>query len=120
MTKTGLTVKRTNTKVEVIDMAVTTRTWEVEEIKELVLTNDLALYGALKELYKRQTDDEKESRETKDHNGVGFTAYDAEFMTSITEFLIKNGFLTPKQKAVARKKIVKYSKQLTKIANKQI
>ena len=96
------------------------KVWTVDEIKQLVQTNDKVLYGALKKLYELQTESEKQQKETTESNGVGFSAYDAEFMTSVAEFLIKNGFLSEKQKMYVRKKIVKYSKQLTKIANHQI
>ena len=94
--------------------------WTVDEIKHLILTNDEVLYRALKKLYELQTADEKAHKETTESNGVGFSSFDAEFMTSAAEFLIKTGFLTEKQKFYVRKKIVKYSKQLTKVANHQI
>lgn len=93
------------------------RVWTEEEIKELVQTNDTVLYGALKKLYACQTADEQNSKETKEHNGVGFNGFDAEFLSSVAEFLLKRGFLTEKQKMYTRKKLVKYNKQLTKLAN---
>ena len=93
------------------------RIWTEDEIRELVQTNDKVLYGALKKLYAEQTADEQRSGETKYHNGVGFNGADSRIMSSFAEFLIRTGFLTDKQKAVARKKLVKYNKQLTKLAN---
>lgn len=93
------------------------RVWTEEEIKELVQTNDTVLYGALKKLYACQTADEQSSKETKEHNGVGFNGFDAEFLSSVAEFLLKRGFLTEKQKMYTRRKLVKYNKQLTKLAN---
>lgn len=99
---------------------MSSRVWKAEEIKQMLLTDDRVLYGALKKLYQYQTESEKEHKETTESNGVGFSAYDAEFMTSVAEFLIKNGFLSDKQKMYTRKKIVKYSKQLAKIANHEI
>lgn len=94
--------------------------WTAEEIKQMMLTDDRVLYGALKKLYQYQTADEIATRETRESNGVGFTAYDAEFLTSAAEFLEKVGFLTEKQKVITRKKMTKYSKQLAKIANHEI
>lgn len=91
--------------------------WTEEEIRNLVQENDKVLYGALKKLYECQTKDEQNSKSTTEHNGVGFNSYDAEFMSSVCEFLLKNGFLTEKQKVVTRKKIAKYNKQLTALAN---
>ena len=40
-----------------------------------------------------------------------------DLVISFCEFLNKTGFLTPKQKMLARKKLVKYNKQLTVLAN---
>lgn len=93
------------------------RQWTEEEIKSLVQTNDKVLYGALRKLYAQQTADEQKAGETKHHNGVGFNGCDAKIMSSFAEFLERTGFLTPKQKAVARRKLVKYNKQLTRLAN---
>lgn len=87
------------------------RTWSEDEIKNLVQTNDKVLYGALRKLYDYQTDDEKSDGITKVINHKGFNGVDAPILTSFCEFL------TPKQKIVARKKLVKYNKQLTRLAN---
>lgn len=93
------------------------RIWTADEIKSMIQTNDKVLYGALKKLYACQTADEQTSAETTHANGAGFNAIDAEFLTSCSQFLLKNGFLTDKQKVIVRKKLVKYNKQLTMLAN---
>ena len=93
------------------------RVWTVEEIKNLVATNDVVLYRALKQLYARQTADEKSCGETTENNVLGFNGVDSRFLSSVAEFLIRTGFLTEKQKQITRKKLTKYSGQLTKIAN---
>jgi len=93
------------------------RVWSEDEIKNLIQTNDEVLYRALKKLYECQTTDEKRSGCTKEYNGKGFNSVDAKFMTSVSEFLIKVGYLTEKQKVATRKVIIKYTKQLTRIAN---
>lgn len=93
------------------------KTWTEEQIKNLIQTNDKVLYGALKKLYACQTADEKVCKETRNKNGAGFNSIDAPFLTSVAEFLIRTGFLTDKQKSVTRKKLVKYNKQLTRLAN---
>lgn len=95
----------------------TKRVWTEDEIKNLVQTNDKVLYGALKNLYDCQTYDEKTNEKTSHANGAGFNAMDAKVLTSIAEFLLKNGFLTEKQKELVRKKLVKYNRQLTRLAN---
>lgn len=93
------------------------RVWTEEEIRVLVQTNDKVLYGALKNLYEQQTKDEQQVGETREHNGVGFNGVDSKFLSSVSEFLIHRGYLTDKQKAATRKRLVKYNKQLTRLAN---
>lgn len=98
-------------------MEATKRIWTEDEIKNYVQTNDTVLYGALKKLYACQTADEQAAGETHNVNGMGFNGVDAPILSSMAEFLLKTGFLTPKQKVIVRKKLVKYNKQLTKLAN---
>ena len=93
------------------------RIWTEEEIKSLIQTNDQVLYRALKKLYEQQTTYEQKTGETITHNGVGFNGVDSKFLSSVSKFLITKGFLTEKQKEVTRRKLVKYNKQLTKLAN---
>ena len=105
-----------NNGIEIIENPK--KVWTIEDIKRLLQTNDTMLYRSLKILYSYQTADEKNTKDTITENGVGFNSVDAQFLSSCAEFLIKNGFLTIKQKAVVRTKMIKYSKQLTKLANK--
>ncbi len=93
------------------------RVWTADEIKNLIQTNDKVLYGALKKLYACQTADEQAWGETAEANGVGFNGVDAPILSSMAQFLIERGFLTDKQKVIVRKKLVKYNKQLTNLAN---
>ena len=93
------------------------RIWTEEEIKVLVQTNDKALYGALRKLYACQTADEIAEGAANHRNGAGFNGVDAGIMTSFCEFLNRTGFLTTKQKTICRKKMVKYTRQLTLLAN---
>ena len=94
------------------------RVWTEEEVKNLIQTNDKVLYGALKKLYACQTAEEKSMGDTVENNGVGFNGVDAPILSSMAEFLNKKGYLTDKQKVIVRKKLVKYNKQLTRLANK--
>ncbi|MDO8661008.1 MAG: hypothetical protein Q7K43_03905, partial [Candidatus Woesearchaeota archaeon] len=64
-----------------------------------------------------QTSDEFFAEDTKYSNGVGFNGNDAQILTSFAKFLGFRGHLTSKQIFVARKKLLKYSGQLTSIAN---
>lgn len=91
--------------------------WTEEEIRNMIQTDDRVLYRALNRLYQCQTEDEQRQCRTTHRNGVGFNGVDGKFMTSICKFMITRGYLTDKQKYCARKKIVKYTKQLTALAN---
>jgi hypothetical protein len=67
------------------------------EILELLKHNDRALARALVVLNARQTADERVSRETKHVNSRGFNAAHAQRGTSMANFYLRTGFLTPKQ-----------------------
>ena len=95
----------------------TTKVWKVEEIAHLLQTNDKMVIRSLMKLYGFQTDEEQDLGETTDYNGVGFNGADAPILSSIAENYLKWNRLTPKQLALVRKKMMKYAKQLTKIAN---
>lgn len=99
------------------DVYAKRRIWTEDEIRNLIQKNDKVLYGALRRIYAEQTADEQASGETNHQNGVGFNGVDAPILSSFCEFLNRTGFLTPKQKTLARKKLVKYNKQLTRLAN---
>lgn len=102
--------------------------WKAEEIKEMLKTNDAWVWKALISIYMRQTEDEQVTEETTHNNGVGFNGVDAPFLSSLAKQVIrwKEGHgsyrlpLSPKQMEMARKRILKYSGQLAKIANSQI
>lgn len=91
-----------------------------ENISTLVQNNDGVLYWALMELYNLQTTSEQKTMSTRVRNRVGFNALDANFMSSLARYYLSHGYLTFNQKIVARRKMIKYTKQLTRIANKEI
>jgi hypothetical protein len=92
------------------------RTWTPEEIVAALERSDAFVCHAVCALYERQTRDEQAIGETVVHNKVGFSGCDAEILSSFAKFCKKTGFLTPKQTALARKKLPKYRKQLAAIA----
>ena len=93
------------------------RVWTQEEIKQLIMVNDKMVCKSLIKLYERQTASEQMDGSTTERNGAGFNGVDAPILTSFAEFLKRAGFLTPKQIQVCRKKLIKYTRQLTVIAN---
>lgn len=91
--------------------------WTKAEIKDLLKTNDRAVVRGIVVIYSLQTEDERLSAFTKESNGVGFSSFDAEFMTSLAQFILQNGHLTARQMTYGRKRIMKYAGQLAKVAN---
>lgn len=89
----------------------TEKEWETY-LKNLVSTNDKALFEAIVLVYNNQTDEEKARYESVEDNNVGFTKWDAQEMSEMA-IAIKDGkTLTPGQIAKARNKMKKYWKQL--------
>lgn len=92
--------------------------WTKDRIKQTIQESDKALYTALLKVYERQTADEQRAETTKYINGEGFSAIDADILSSFAKQLLmqrtqgKQLFLTPKQVACARKNMVKYAGQL--------
>lgn len=96
---------------------MTTATWTKEIIREKLNTSDQWVIRGTLAIYAKQTAEEQNSDATLENNGVGFNGVDAELMSSYAIQYNRKGFLTPNQIAWARKKILKYSGQLAKIAN---
>lgn len=93
------------------------KTWTPDEIKTMIATNDKAVARALLALLDRQTADEQASQTTSHSNGQGFTGADAEILTSFAQQVQRGRTLSVKQLEIARRKLVKYAKQLALVAN---
>jgi hypothetical protein len=89
-----------------------TKQWNKASIQDLVRTNDRAAVKALLTVYRNQTDEEQAARVTRENNGVGFTGVDSGILSAFAEQVRDRGFLSPKQMAILRNKIVKYWRQL--------
>lgn len=99
-------------------MAVQTTThWTKERILELLETSDKMVHRSIVKIYEYQTADEQSTESTSHHNGVGFNGIDAPLLSSFAKQVLNGRTLSPKQMIYARKKIMKYSNQLAKIAN---
>lgn len=86
-----------------------------EIIKNRLLTDNAWLNRGILAIYQHQTLDEKLDGNTKEDNGIGFNGADAVILSSFAQQLILKKYLTEKQYAIARKKMVKYSGQLLNI-----
>lgn len=90
--------------------------WDATLIREMLLFDDHWLERGILAIYKQQTTTEQQVNETIELNGVGFNGCDAEFMSSLAKWLLSGRHLSARQRDVARKRMVKYSGQLEKIA----
>lgn len=93
--------------------------WNKEKVQRLLETRDEAVGKALALIYSHQTAAEQSSDHTNEENGVGFTKFDSEFLSSCAKFFNRTGFLTDKQLPKVRAKIKKYWKQILKDMEKR-
>ena len=63
----------------------------IKKIENSLKNNPAAVVRALELLYENQTDDEKMDKETKHHNGVGFSGCDARTGSWLVEVVIAEG-----------------------------
>lgn len=101
-----------------------------ESIKEQLLVKDAWVHRAVTAIYEYQTADEQRVDETRENNGVGFNGPDARILSSFAKqikawnaapaYRRYPAPLSTAQMRIARKKILKYSGQLARIANKEI
>jgi hypothetical protein len=98
-------------------MATATKVWTKEEIKDLLERSNKMVTRSIVKIFEKQTEDEKSSEATNHNNGVGFNGIDAPLLSSFAKQILKGYTLSDKQMVYARKKIIKYANQLTKIAN---
>ena len=103
----------TTTTAETIEIKV----WEKDEIKAVLVRSDVFVTRSVVKMLERQTADEARGGYTNVANSVGFSAFDAEFLTSIANKIIEGRNLSVKQNASARKSMLRYSGQITDIAN---
>jgi len=85
-----------------------------------ILNNPIQLQQAILYLYSRQTEAERAIASTVEDNGVGFSAYDAEILSSFAQQILAGSQLTEKQFNSARLRLPKYHRQLDTEAFLQI
>lgn len=86
------------------------------KIQALIDRNDEAVCRGILAIYAYQTAEEQSMGVTVSDNGVGFNGCDAEILTSFAKQFKARGFLSRKQVALGRKKIRRYWRQLSVIA----
>lgn len=85
----------------------------IDQIKKKIETDDEFCIGALLALYEKQTADEQKIHNTIHQNGIGFNGIDSGILTGIAKFYIERGFITEKQLISVRRRLVKYTNQLS-------
>ena len=88
----------------------------VAKIKAKVSSDPRWAERAIVALLARQTSDEQEAQTTKYHNAMGFSAFDAEILTSFGQQIQRGRALSAKQLAIAYKRLPRYAKQLAAVA----
>lgn len=91
--------------------------WTKGEIKDLLLRNDRMVIKSLLKLCEYQTDYELERKEANVRNHLGFNKFDAPILTNVANVYTKTGQISRRSFADTRRRLLKYSSQLAKIAN---
>ena len=91
--------------------------WTKETVKANMVKSDKWVVRGVQAIYALQTFAEQAANATTEDNGVGFNGVDGDFLSNMAKSAEKWGHLTPKQMMYTRKKMLKYSGQLAKIAN---
>ena len=71
---------------------------------------------ALVVLHDYQTQSERDAYSTTEHNGVGFTAWDAPLLSEMAEQLKRGQRLSDYQLRMAQRRVPKYARQLVAVA----
>lgn len=94
--------------------------WTKDTVRAELLAKDNWVERGVVAIFKKQTEDEQRVEQTNRDNGVGFTGVDAHLLSSFAKQLLRGRRLSDNQLRWARRKMLKYAKQLAKIANGKI
>jgi|AntRauTorcE11897_2_1112592.scaffolds.fasta_scaffold00114_53 hypothetical protein len=102
------------------DLKSMTKKASLEVIRQGLKSSDAWLLRGLVVIYGFQTEAEQAMGVTAEDNGLGFNGVDSEFLSSLAEQYMKRGTLSPRQIEFARKKMVKYARQLLLVARGEV
>lgn len=97
----------------------TTTKYTPEAIAQILSKNDRAVERAMHVLYRLQTASEQVNSETSVHNGVGFSAAHARLGSYYARWVMCGKALTGNHLVRARKIALKYTRQLSEVANER-
>lgn len=93
--------------------------WDKDKVKNWLATDVQALYRAILMIFDQQTLNEQKHDVTEEDNGVGFTGFDAEILSSFAKQLRAGKGLSEKQVEIAKKRMPKYACQLLYLAQQR-
>jgi hypothetical protein len=91
-----------------------------DEINAIIRSNNRAVEVGIYRIFQLQTEDEKANDHTKHLNNVGFAKPDASYGAYLARWVEKGNSLSRHHLPRARRLCLKYSRQLTAIANGEI
>lgn len=93
--------------------------WTRESLNDLLMTNDRAVERALVVLFARQTTEEQRTEQTRVLNNRGFTAADADILSSLAKQVLRGRQLSIRQLGICRRtgkngicRLARYHRQL--------
>lgn len=91
---------------------------EIRDLAEKIKQDEKLAIDCLMTVFKEQTAVEQQAHSADTRNGRGFSKFDAELLTSFAKQFKAKGWLSPRQKFITRKRMVKYAAQLVKLGYK--
>jgi len=96
------------------------KVWTKDEIKSRLAVSTIWLERGILAVYDKQTLFEQEAEDTTENNKMGFSSFDAGYLSYVAKYLKNGKHLSGHHVEKARKRMLKYSGQLAKIANGEI
>jgi len=88
-----------------------------EFVRKMLTTDIVWLERGVLAIHSRQTEDEKVAHDVHHRNGFGFNAADAKYLSYVADYLLSGKHLSGSHTERVRRKMLKYSGQLARIAN---
>jgi hypothetical protein len=92
----------------------------INQLKIAISNDIITLENSIITIYKKQTEIEKQSKDTKENNGVGFNGMDATILSKCAEYILSGKHLTGWYLTTAIKRMPKYAKQLLTIRMSEV
>lgn len=93
-------------------MEFTSKKSLIQTLKTQIATRDNQAIKALITVFNNQTEEEQMTDNVEVYNNMGFTPFDAEFMSSLAKQYINKNYLSSKQLSYVKKIMPKYARQL--------